>query len=74
MMEVLSSPQLIIKAIEQAIEDEVDIINISLGVNRTNSKIDQVVNEAINNGIVVVAAAGNDGPGLSTIGTPGKKC
>lgn len=66
------SPQLIIKAINQAIEDEVDIINISLGVNRTNSKIDQAVNEAINNGIVVVVAAGNDGPELSTIGSPGK--
>ena len=66
------SPQLIIKAIEQAIKDEVDIINISLGVNRTNSKIDQAVNAAIESGIVVVTAAGNDGPGLSTIGTPGK--
>ncbi len=66
------SPQLIIKAIKQAIEDEVDIINISLGVNRTNSKIDQAVNDAIESGIVVVTAAGNDGPGLSTIGTPGK--
>jgi len=63
---------LIIKAIEQAIEDEVDIINISLGVNRTNAKIDQAVNEAIESGIVVVTAAGNNGPGLSTIGTPGK--
>ena len=66
------SPQLIIKAIEQAIKDEVDIINISLGVNKTNSKIDQAVNAAIESGIVVVTAAGNDGPGLSTIGTPGK--
>lgn len=66
------SPQLIVKAIEQAIKDEVDIINISLGVNRTNLKIDQAVNEAIESGIVVVTAAGNDGPGLSTIGTPGK--
>jgi len=65
-------PQLIVKAIEQAIEDKVDIINISLGVNRTNSKIDQAVNEAIESGIVVVTAAGNDGPGLGTIGTPGK--
>jgi len=65
-------PQLIIKAIEQAIKDEVDIINISLGVNKTNSKIDQAVNKAIESGIVVVTAAGNDGPGLSTIGTPGR--
>lgn len=66
------SSDLIIKAINKAIEDEVDIINISLGVNKTNSKIDDVVNKATRNGILVVAAAGNDGPGLETIGSPGK--
>ncbi len=65
------SSDLIIKAIEQAIEDEVDIINISLGVNRTNPKIDSAVDKAVNQGILVVAAAGNDGPGLETIGSPG---
>lgn len=66
------SSDLIIKAVEQAIEDEADIINISLGVNRTNPNIDQAVNKAVENGIVVIAAAGNDGPGLNTIGSPGK--
>ncbi len=66
------SSELIVKAIEQAIKDNVDIINISLGVNRTNSKIDQAVNKAVDGGIVVVTAAGNDGPGLETIGSPGK--
>ena len=66
------SSELIVKAIEQAIEDDVDIINISLGVNRTNPKIDQAVNKAVDGGIVVVTAAGNDGPGLETIGSPGK--
>lgn len=65
------SSDLIIKAIEQAIIDEVDIINISLGVNRTNPKIDSAVDKAVEQGIVVVAAAGNDGPGLKTIGSPG---
>ena len=63
---------LIIKAINQAVEDEVDIINISLGVNVTHNKIDRAVNNAIDQGIVVVAAAGNSGPDPSTIGSPAK--
>ena len=66
------SSELIRKAIEKAIEDKADIINISLGVNKTNSKIDSAVNHAWNNGIVVVTAAGNDGPELKTIGSPGR--
>ena len=66
------SSDLIIKAINKAIEDDVDIINISLGVNKTNSKIDDAVSKATRNGIVVVVAAGNDGPGLETIGSPGQ--
>ena len=63
---------LIIKAINQAVEDRVDIINISLGVNMTHNKIDNAVNHAINQGIVVVAAAGNSGPDKSTIGSPAR--
>jgi len=62
---------LIIKAIEKSIEDNADIINISLGINQTNTKIDQMVNKAVKNNIFVVTAAGNFGPELSTIGSPG---
>ena len=62
---------LIIKAIEKSIDDNADIINISLGINQTNTKIDQVVNKAVKNNIFVVTAAGNFGPELSTIGSPG---
>ena len=65
------SSTLIIKAIEQAIIDDADVINISLGVNLTNKKIDNVVNKAVENGIVVVSAAGNHGPDASSIGSPG---
>lgn len=65
------SSDLIIKAIEQAIVDGADIINISLGINRTNHKIDNAVNKAIDEGILVVTAAGNNGPELGTIGSPG---
>ena len=66
------SSELISGAIQKAIEDEADIINISLGVNRTNSKIDSAVNYALEKGIFVVTAAGNDGPELKTIGSPGR--
>lgn len=65
------SSDLIIKAIEQAVLDDADVINISLGVNVTNKKIDEAVNKAVEQGIVVVTAAGNNGPDLRTIGSPG---
>ena len=66
------SSELIKDAIKKAIEDKADIINISLGVNKTNSKIDDAVNIALDSGIFVVTAAGNDGPELKTIGSPGR--
>ena len=62
--------RMIIKAIEKSIEDGADIINISLGINQTNVKIDQAVTKAIQNNIFVVTAAGNFGPELNTIGSP----
>ncbi|MFB5615503.1 MAG: S8 family serine peptidase, partial [Candidatus Nitrosomaritimum yanchengensis] len=66
------SSDLIIKAIEKAIDDGANIINISLGVNKTNVDIDDAVTKALDKEIFVVTAAGNDGPGLGTIGSPGK--
>lgn len=66
------SSDLIIKAIDKAIEDDVDIINISLGLNKTNTNIENAVNRAVAKKIFVVTAAGNDGPTLQTIGSPGK--
>ena len=66
------SSDLIIKAIEKAIEDGANIINISLGVNKTNTDIDKAVTKALDKEIFVVTAAGNDGPELGTIGSPGK--
>ena len=54
-------------AIEKAIEDEVDIINLSLGgesepIGQESSIVlDDAVRLAISKGIIVVAASGNDG-------------
>ena len=66
------SSELIIRAINKAVEDGADIINISLGVNKTNDKIDRAVDYALEKEIFVVTAAGNDGPELKTIGSPGR--
>ncbi len=66
------SAELITRAIERAIEDGADIINISLGVNKTNLKIDRAVSRALEQDILVVVAAGNDGPDVATIGSPGR--
>ena len=66
------SSDLIIKAIERAIKDQADVINISLGVNKTNTQIESAVTKALEKEIFVVTAAGNDGPGFGTIGSPGK--
>ena len=65
------SEALITRAIDRAIGDGADVINISLGVNVTSSEIERAVNRALDEEIFVVTAAGNDGPDPGTIGSPG---
>ena len=65
------SSETIARAIDMASADGADIINISLGIPVRNSAIDAAVAKAVRDGAVVVVAAGNDGPGASTIGSPG---
>lgn len=66
------SSEYIIQAISQAIDDRMNVINISLGVNGTNDELENAVDEAVKKGIVVVTAAGNNGPDKETIGSPGR--
>ncbi|ABI67514.1 S8 family serine peptidase [Syntrophomonas wolfei] len=51
----------IIKAIDYAIEAEVDVINLSMGSDRYSDIENEVIQKAINCGITVVASAGNEG-------------
>lgn len=51
--------------IEKAIEDQVDVINLSLGGEGESQLIIDVVNEAVSNNIVVVCSSGNDGDAVS---------
>jgi minor extracellular serine protease Vpr len=63
----------VLAAIEQAIKDKVDIMNLSLGndVNGPDLPISLALNRAVDKGIVAVAAAGNSGPNVWTVGAPG---
>lgn len=47
------------------------VINMSLGSSTKNTLIESAVDYAYSNGVLVVAAAGNSGPGTNTIGYPG---
>lgn len=53
----------VINAINYAIEKKVDIISMSLGMRNDDPKLEKAIKNAINNNIIVVCAAGNEGDG-----------
>ena len=64
----------IIKAIQYAIDQKVDIISMSLGGPNDVKALHDVIIEAVNQNILVVCAAGNDGDGQDStdeFGYPG---
>ena len=50
----------LIEAIQIAMDENVDIINISLGFQVNNEDVHTLIKEAYSRGIIIVAAAGND--------------
>ncbi len=62
----------VIAGIGDAIKDGADIICMSLGgeLDRTDDALASAVNRAVESGVIVVAAAGNDGPYIGTIYSP----
>ncbi|GAE33633.1 S8 family serine peptidase [Halalkalibacter akibai] len=63
----------VIEAIEKAIEDEVDVLNLSLGntVNGPDWPTSIALDKAVESGIVAVTSNGNSGPNMWTVGSPG---
>ncbi|MRX74148.1 S8 family serine peptidase [Bacillus lacus] len=63
----------IIAAIDRAIKDKVDIINLSLGnsINGPDWPTSLALNKAAEKGIVAVTSSGNSGPKSWTVGSPG---
>ncbi|MGD7022875.1 S8 family serine peptidase [Rossellomorea vietnamensis] len=62
----------VLAAIEAAVKDKVDIINLSLGseVNGPDLPLSKALDKVAEKGILPVVASGNSGPGDWTIGTP----
>jgi minor extracellular serine protease Vpr len=59
-----------IRALDRAVDDQIDVVNISLGLDYVSEEIDKAVENLVKRGIVVVAAAGNNGEIEKSIGSP----
>ncbi|MET3684263.1 minor extracellular serine protease Vpr [Alkalibacillus flavidus] len=62
----------VLAALEQAVNDDMDIINLSLGtdVNSPDTPLAQAVNQAFDLGTLIVVASGNSGPDPWSVATP----
>ncbi|UOY91996.1 S8 family serine peptidase [Ectobacillus sp. JY-23] len=63
----------IIAAIDKAVEDGMDLINMSLGaaINDSMDPLSIAVNNAVLHGVTAVVSAGNSGDRMYTLGRPG---
>jgi len=62
----------IAKAVEAAVADGMDVLNLSLGgTANPDDVLVNAVNSATDAGVVVAIAAGNSGPGAGTVDSPG---
>jgi minor extracellular serine protease Vpr len=64
----------ILNAVDAAIEDGMDVLNLSLGggYHGNNDLLAIGLDNAVDAGVVVAVAAGNDGPGQGTLQSPGR--
>ncbi len=69
----IGTSEQVIAAIDRAIEDKVDVINLSLGnnVNGPDWPTSLALNKATEKGIIAVTSSGNSGPKTWTVGSPG---
>ncbi|TMW72161.1 S8 family serine peptidase [Alteribacter natronophilus] len=69
----MGTTEQVIAAIEKAVEDGVDVINLSLGntVNGPDWPTSVALDKAVEEGVVAVTSNGNSGPNLWTVGSPG---
>lgn len=62
----------VIQGIEWAIENDIDIINMSFVASQYSELLHEAIKQAKSNGIIIVAAAGNKGFGDNSIQYPAK--
>ena len=63
----------IMRAVEQAVLDGMDVINLSIGggVQGPHDLLAEAINSAVDAGVVAAIAGGNSGPGYMTVESPG---
>jgi minor extracellular serine protease Vpr len=64
----------ILNAVDAAVEDGMDVLNLSLGggYHGNNDLLAMGLDNAVDAGLVVAVAAGNSGPGQGTLESPGR--
>jgi minor extracellular serine protease Vpr len=64
----------ILNAVEAAVNDGMDVLNLSLGggYRGNNDLLAKGLDNAVAAGVIVVTSAGNEGPGGFTVGSPGR--
>jgi minor extracellular serine protease Vpr len=64
----------ILNAVDEAVEDGMDVLNLSLGgsYHGNNDLLAKGLDNAVEAGVVVAVAAGNSGPGQGTLESPGR--
>jgi len=63
----------ILAGIDRAVSDGMDVINLSLGIDLNDPQFptSTAINNAVLNGVTAVVSAGNSGPSMYTLGSPG---
>src|SRR6266545_1622048 len=64
----------ILNAVEAAVADGMDVLNLSLGGGYSGNTdlLAMGLDNAVNAGVIVAVAAGNEGPGAQTVASPGR--
>lgn len=62
----------LISGLSWCVQNGINIASMSLGGGGAPAALEQMCNAAFGRGVLLVAAAGNAGPGMNTVGQPGK--
>lgn len=62
----------LVDGLEWCLRERVQLVNMSLGTDRSNATFAEAIRRAYEGGLVLVAAAGNSGPGQDTVQYPAR--
>lgn len=62
----------VIEGIQWSVDSHMQVANMSFGTTSYSKALDKAIKKAYNSGLIMVAAAGNGGPGLGTVNYPAK--